>query len=126
MRGKLRAGVTPRRKDWDDVMWTLFSVRDTCTEEQVLAMTPRQRKEAQRQYERECLERFTRRKAERDAAWLTWHRSTDPERPLTWKSYCEAIGRPDLYRNEVLTGLRNGALIAADEDYEGPLGRYPI
>jgi hypothetical protein len=116
MQGKLSPRVPRRRRDWRDTVYTHFCVRDSCTEAEVMAMTPEQRKAVQEQYAKESLERFNRRKAERDSTWLAWNRSNSG--PLTWKSYCEVIGRPDLFRNECLTDLRSGAGIAADHDYE--------
>jgi len=97
MRGKLRAGLVPREKDWLDVARTLFlSNEDEAT---IMKMTPKQRKAAQAEGQRARSQPDYRSwGTESSAEYRVW---ADSNSAVGWYAHLRAIGRPDLGRDLV-------------------------
>jgi hypothetical protein len=96
MRGKLRFGIMPRRKNWRDVLKTVLAT--DIPRDEIMLMTPPERQKAQQEAHQAALEQFQKRHREREAVWLAWARSTAPLRAPTWKGRCEQLGRMDLHQ----------------------------
>jgi hypothetical protein len=121
VRGKLRPRVQRRTKDYHDCIVTVC--RTGRTVEEVMAMTPNQRKAAKEEARRAVEERYYARHAEREAVWRAWAEAPEPK-VHGWRNYLESIGRMDLHRAHGLWapdpdgGTKWGPLIAKEEEYD--------
>jgi hypothetical protein len=91
--GKIAAKVPRKKRDWHDIMMTIIST--DVPEDEIMRMTPRQRKEAREAQDEIDRQRYWTRHREREAAWLSW--AAAPNGTRTWRAHCERIGRMDLY-----------------------------
>lgn len=116
MRGKLSARVPRKKRDWHDVLMTMIST--DVPEEEIMKMTPLQRKAARAAQVKAGHEEYWRRHRERDAAWLAWAQSKDPNRAPTWRAHCDSIGRMDLHPPHCISRPHGPGHLAADVDYD--------
>jgi hypothetical protein len=115
MQGKLSPRVPRRKRDYGDTLKTILAVPDSEVDA-VWQMTPEERKQAQAAYQRQCEADFYNRRRERDALWLGWASSADPDKPKTWRGATSAAGRMDLYQRHVFAA--QGGERVADADYD--------
>lgn len=103
---RLRRGAR-QKVDWRETVATDFAVWRLRRQGRAVLdpVTPAEREEIRRQADELDLKQFDQRKQERDAVWLQWHRSEDPDKALTWRAHCTAIRREDLIRNECISRL---------------------
>lgn len=93
MRGKLRPRVQPRTKDWHDCIVTVCKTGRTV--EEVMAMSPGQRKAAKEEAAAETGPSFH---GELVKVWNAWRDAPEPK-IHNWRQHLESIGRMDLYRD---------------------------
>lgn len=98
MRGKLSHRVPRKARDWHDVLVTIITT--DFTHDEVMAMTPRQRKEAQQDAARaRQAPGYRNWGKEMLAEWNAWRDSKAPDKIWDWRQHLESIGRLDLYRD---------------------------
>jgi len=96
--GKRKVRGSRQRVDMRDVMMTLFY--SDASEEEILAMSPRERREAQAEGRRQRESpNYRSWSAESSAAWRAWQNSKAPDKIWNWFDHLTAIGRRDLGRN---------------------------
>jgi hypothetical protein len=108
MRGKISPRVPRKARNWSDIMWTLFY--SNASEEEVLAMTPKQRHQAQIEGMRlRSSPGYRSWNAESMAAYQEWAKPWrwGPGAPaMSWHAYLTSINRLDLFRD--VTATANG------------------
>jgi hypothetical protein len=96
--GKRKRRGSRQRVDLRDVMMTLFL--SDASQEEIMGMTPRERRAAQQEGRRvREAPGYRSWSAESMGMWRAWQDSKAPDKIWDWKRHLEAQGRLDLYRD---------------------------
>lgn len=116
---RMRRGAR-QKVDWDSVMLTLFY--SNLSQEEILAMTPKQRRQAQEAGKAmRSSPGYRSWSAESVKEWRAWQDSAGPNKIWDWRLHLQAAGRLDLYRDinraDGLTFFCGKCLAACDTPY---------
>ena len=96
-RKRLRRG-SRHKVDWRDVMLTLLY--SDASQEEIMAMSSRERRAAQQEGRRlREAPGYRRWSSEMLAVWRAWQDSNAPDKIWDWRRHLEALGRLDLWRD---------------------------